>query len=76
MKPATFKLFCEDYGLSVSVTCSANEDCYPNQADLREAVSKLMMALSSWDFVEFSVKSVSSNEKLTGDTHDKQNKEQ
>lgn len=56
MANATFKMYGADYGLTFSISCSAQEDSYPNQANLRDAINNFLMALSSWDHVEVSVK--------------------
>jgi hypothetical protein len=52
-----FELTISDYGIEAHIVCEMNnDDCYPNQGDLRIAVDKLMQALHSWHKVEVTVK--------------------
>ena len=54
--PMLFDMKLKDYGLSVSVKCRSL-DSSPNQADLREALDKLIRAAGSWDRVDIRIKS-------------------
>ena len=54
-----FEMTIRDYDLEATIVCEMlNDDCYPNQCDLREAIDKLMMALSSWHTVSVCVRKV------------------
>ena len=55
---AKFEVESSDYGLLVSVKCKMTDDGgYPNQADLRQSLDRVLMALSSWDVVDVEIKS-------------------
>lgn len=55
---AEFHLTGQDYGLSVDIHCTYANDNYTNQAELREAINRLLSALRSWERVNVEIKTV------------------
>ena len=52
-----FEMTIRDYDLEATIVCEmSNDDCYPNQGHLRDAIDKLMSALQSWHKVEVVIK--------------------
>ena len=54
---STFQMTSTEYGLIVHVRLDS--DVEPNQADLRDALNRLLNCLSNWEGVEVEIKSVS-----------------
>jgi hypothetical protein len=52
-----FQMTSTEYGLIVHVRLDS--DVEPNQADLRDALNRLLNCLSNWEGVEIEIKSVS-----------------
>jgi hypothetical protein len=54
---STFQMSSTEYGLIVNVRLDAED--HPNQADLRDALNRLLNCLSNWEGVDVEIKSVS-----------------
>jgi hypothetical protein len=52
-----FQMTSTEYGLIVNVRLDAED--YPNQADLRDALNRLLNCLADWEGVDIEIKSVS-----------------